>query len=149
MLPLYQSILFAILAIVKFLFTPFTMMAFLGKDAGRVEFATIVSTTGIGATVGVLFFYFLGKRFFVWWGGSRKKPNQRTFTKQRRRMIRIKMRFGLFGIVLVSGLISVPVSAILAARFYKHQWHTPFWLILGFWFWALFLTSLAWVINLF
>lgn len=64
MLPLYQSILFAILAIVKFLFTPFTMMAFLGKDAGRVEFATIVSTTGIGATVGVLFFLFFREAIF-------------------------------------------------------------------------------------
>jgi hypothetical protein len=148
-MPLYQTILFAILAIVKFLFTPFTMMAVLGKDAGKVEFASIVSTTGIGATIGVLFFYYLGRRFFAWWGGNKKKQNQRMFTKQLRRMIRIKMRFGLFGIVLISGLISVPVSAILAARFYKHHWHTPLWLIAGFWFWALFLTSLAWVINFF
>jgi len=148
-MPLYQSILFAILAIVKFLFTPFTMMAVLDKDAGKVEFATIVSTTGIGATVGVLFFYYLGRQFFSWWSGTKRKTNKPIFTKKRRRLIRVKMRFGLFGIVLISGLISVPVSAILAARFYKHYWHTPFWLILGFWFWALFLTSLAWVINLF
>jgi hypothetical protein len=149
MFPIYQSVLFALLAIVKFLFTPFTMMAVLDKSAGRVEFATVVSTTGIGATIGVLLFYYLGLKFFHWWNSFQKNKNNLVFTAKRRRLIRIKMRFGLVGIVAISGLISVPVSAILAARFYKHYWHTPIWLILGFWFWALFLTSVAWVIKLF
>jgi len=141
---IYYNILFALLAIVKFLFTPFTMMAMQGK---KVNVAEIISTTGIGATVGVLLFYYGGTRFFKWW--NRKKKPKRVFTPNRRRILRIKHRFGLAGIVAISGLISVPVSAVLAARFFKHNKLTPLWLILGFWLWAFLLSAIAWLFKFF
>jgi len=97
-----------------------------------------------GAAGGMFLFYHLGEYIFDWWTrhfGSKKE--KKVMTKGRRMIIRVKQRWGIRGLMLISALISVPASAILAARFYRHQRNTLPLMILGFFFWSLFLTSVA------
>jgi hypothetical protein len=101
-----------------------------------------------GAAGGMFFFYHLGEYIFNWWarhfGSSKKK---KVMTRGRRMIIRVKQRWGIRGLMLISAIISVPVSALLAARFYRHQRNTLPLMILGLFFWSLFLTSLAYLTD--
>jgi hypothetical protein len=54
--------------------------------------------------------------------GSHPKPKKRIFTKRMRRLAKLKMKYGLIGIALITPtLISIPVGTIIAARIYKHD----------------------------
>jgi len=47
------------------------------------------------------------------------------------------------GLVAISAIISVPVSSILAAKLFRHDNTALPKLILGFWIWAVALSSVA------
>jgi hypothetical protein len=142
----YQFILYGFLAVVKFVITPFTIYA-TGKES--IQFGEVVLTTSTGAAFGVLLFYYGGTYLFKWtshWKTKKKKP---VFTKGRRRIVHIKNKFGLVGFMAISVVISVPITSLLAAKFFKHNKFTPLWLILGYMIWSFILSSAAYYIKWF
>jgi membrane protein DedA with SNARE-associated domain len=114
----YQFILYGFLAVVKFVITPFTIYA-TGKET--IQFGEVVLTTGTGAAVGVLIFYYGGTYLFKWANHWKSKKKKTVFTKGRRRIVFIKNKFGLMGFIAISAIISVPITSLLAAKFFKHN----------------------------
>jgi len=49
----------------------------------------------------------------------------------------------MWGLLVVSGVISVPISAVLAAKYYHRDERMPWILILAFVIWAFVLTALS------
>ena len=86
----------------------------------------VILVSCIGGMGGSIFYVFLFGAILKWWdkrqhikSGGKKKL---IFTKGNRRIIRIKNRFGLVGISLLTPfLLSIPLGAFLADRFYKNR----------------------------
>ncbi|MGB1031884.1 MAG: hypothetical protein ACPGWM_04680 [Flavobacteriales bacterium] len=131
---------FLMLSMVKFLFAP-SMMTF---APGDYSIFTVLITTTLGAALGTLLFYFFGMQMFRWIGSlSRKRTEKKTFTPMRRKILSVKNKYGIKGLMLLSGIISVPVTALLAAKYFGDSKQTPLYLILGFFIWSIFLTSIS------
>lgn len=107
-----QAITLILLSGVKILFTP------IGMIAGGYSFWTTIFITSTGGVLGALVFFFLGKQIVKLF--KSKKP-KKIFTKQNRKIVSIKSRFGLIGIAATMGIISVPLSAILVAKYFGHE----------------------------
>ena len=141
----WELLSWMMMAVIKFLFVPSLMVA---RGAGPLE--TVLTATA-GAVVGIQLFFHFGKLFMKysaeWW--SVLRPNARprpVFTPGRRRMVRLRDRFGLLGLLALSGFISVPITAMIAAKFYNRIPGVTLWLTLGFAAWAVVLTLLShWV----
>jgi hypothetical protein len=131
---------------VKFLFAPPTALHVMSY------WETIVVTC-LGGFTGVCFFYFGAGYFFKRAERKRKlreaflrKYNKYTppkkFTKGNKFVVRIKRRFGLIGLSIVTpALISIPFGCIILARFYPN-WKITIPILFGFViFWSFFLTT--------
>jgi membrane protein DedA with SNARE-associated domain len=79
----------------------------------------IISFTG--GSAGSIFFYKLGGRLFSFlekiWPG--KKKTRKQFTTKNRIIIRLKNKFGVVGLAFLIPLISIPVSALLSAKYFR------------------------------
>ena len=130
-------------AVIKFLVTPSLMVA------RGVEPWEAIAVTSLGAILGVGFFFRFGKWLFAAWGRlvARKAKPQRIFTPGRRRIVRLRRRFGVWGLLAVSGLISVPIASLLAAKYYQHDLRMPWMLMAAFVAWAFLLTALSWWVR--
>lgn len=127
------------LSCVKFLFVPFFMIHSEQEHWSWLETVLISSS---GAAGGVFIFFHLGEYIFIWWYkhiGKKKK----VMTKGRRWTIRMKHRWGIGGLMVISPFISVPVASLLAARFYRHNQATLPLMITAFFVWSVVLTSVA------
>lgn len=80
-----------------------------------------------GAVFGSILFTYLFAGILKWWdkfkeGLFSSKHPKKIFTKFNRRVIRIKHRFGLTGIAILTPIfLSIPIGAFLAERFYKDK----------------------------
>lgn len=136
---LTELIFWSIAAVVKFLVTPSLMVA---RGWG---FLTTVLVSSLGAGIGVLLFFYFGKWMLNKWAKFRgeKEPKRPFFTSKRRRVVQFRRKFGMWGLLVVSGMISVPISAVLAAKYYHRDERMPWILILAFVIWAFLLTALS------
>lgn len=136
---LTELIFWSIAAVVKFLVTPSLMVA---RGWG---FLTTVLVSSVGAGIGVLLFFYFGKWMLNKWAKFRgeKEPKRPFFTSKRRRVVQFRRKFGMWGLLVVSGMISVPISALLAAKYYHRDERMPWILILAFVIWAFVLTALS------
>lgn len=133
------------LAIVKFLFLPSVMILAGGK--GYLE-TVLVATSG--AAIGVYVISFFGERLFVYLSERERRQGKKVFSSTRRKIVRVKNRFGLNGLIAVSALISVPISVLLASKYFRHERFMREKMVLGFFAWANVLSLIAWAIkNLF
>jgi len=134
-----ELIFWSIAAVVKFLVTPSLMVA---RGWG---FLTTVLVSSVGAGIGVLLFFYFGKWMLNKWAKFRgeKEPKRPFFTSKRRRVVQFRRKFGMWGLLVVSGMISVPISALLAAKYYHRDERMPWILILAFVIWAFVLTALS------
>jgi len=134
-----ELIFWSIAAVVKFLVTPSLMVA---RGWG---FLTTVLVSSVGAGIGVLLFFYFGKWMLNKWAKFRgeKEPKRPFFTSKRRRVVQFRRKFGMWGLLVVSGMISVPISAVLAAKYYHRDERMPWILILAFVIWAFVLTALS------
>ena len=137
-----------LMSILKFLLTPSLMIA-----AGY-NWMEVMVTCSVGATIGILLFYKAGKSIFSWWKRVKasslniKPPKKkRLITKRKRQFIQFKRQYGLLGLMLISGLISVPITAVLGAKYFSHNRNTPMYLIAAFSLWGCLLTFLSWIIK--
>lgn len=142
-----------LIASVKFLIAPF--------DAERNGFTWIeaFTVTTIGGFIGIVAFTFLGENISKWWrhvvalvksvfmgrpaSVIERKP-RRVFTRNRRFIVRIKMRFGLAGIAFITPcIISIPIGTLVAITFYKKRQRVLTYLSISLLFWSLLLNWLA------
>jgi len=133
-------------ATIKFLVAPTSMVLFAKNDWSFMEVVLIIAS---GASLGVFIFYNFGERIFLYLDSHRKNEAKK-FTKLNRFITRMKVRYGFVGVMLISGLISVPIASLLAARYYRSDTAMPK-LILSFWLWTIFLTALSygakWIVK--
>jgi hypothetical protein len=86
--------------------------------------------TSLGGTLGVLLFYFLSKEIMIAWQFvvvsfvRKHKPHHKHHSKPRfsnlsRRIVRLKNRWGLYGLVIITPcVLSIPFGTFIAARFF-------------------------------
>lgn len=78
---------------------------------------------------GIYFWLYISKPLFkaidyviTRYRGSHPRPKKRIFTPRMRRMAKLKAKYGLIGISIITPiLLSIPLGTILAARIYKHD----------------------------
>lgn len=129
-----------LMSIVKFVVTPSLALAF-GMEPVRVFWVC-----ALGAVLGVLVLYPLSRKLFVWQAERRKRKGKPVFTPGRRRVVRVKQRWGLLGIVAFSGIISVPIAVLLAAKYFaRSPWVIPA-LMFSFVLWSALLTAVSWLV---
>lgn len=117
---------------VKLLFTPIGAVTALADMFSLIEIALFCAAGGI--TGSVVFFY-IGKGIDKAGAKKPRKPGKKIFTKQNRKIVRIKHKFGLYGMSLTIGIISVPIGAILVGKYFNTDKRAiP----------ALILSSIAW-----
>ncbi|HET6992950.1 MAG TPA: hypothetical protein VFJ43_16580 [Bacteroidia bacterium] len=147
-----------LIASVKFLFAPFE------AERYNFSFGQSFTITTIGGLVGIFAFYYAGTKISLWWRHSvalvksifirkpvaviESKP-RKIFTRRRRFVIGIKMRFGLWGIAFITpSIISIPIGTIVAANFYKKKKGVLLYLIVSLILWSLVLNGIAQVLKL-
>lgn len=137
------------LSATKFLWAPGTAIV-----AGFSVFHTIFITS-IGGMCGVSFFYFFGaiviERIEKWrLRSSLKKTGNKpkVFTRRNRRIIRMKLSFGLIGLVIITPcLLSIPIGCAIAAKFYRHNKLTYPLLLVSTVLWSILLTVVVSLIE--
>lgn len=131
-----------LLSATKFLWAPGTSLA-----SGYSVFHTIIITS-CGGMTGISFFYFFGAiaidRIEKWRNMVRKRTGKREpriFSRRNRRVIHIKHRFGLIGLVIVTPcILSIPIGCVVAAKFYRHNRLTYPLLLVATILWSILLT---------
>jgi hypothetical protein len=98
----------------KFLMAPGAILA---SGYGLIGTMIIAFTGGVA---GSIFFYKLGGTVFnAWERYFPSKKKRKSFTKRNRFIIQFKNKFGVIGLAFLIPLISIPVSALLAAKYFR------------------------------
>ncbi len=127
--------------ILVFLFaaTKFAMsLGYMLLPSVNYSYFEIVFILITGGTTGVIFFYYA-----TGWINMQinkllpKKKEKKVFTKGNRRFVKIKNKYGLIGIsMLTPVLFSIPIGCFLASRFYAGKKTTIPIMLIGIVFWA-------------
>lgn len=131
----FLEILFLLVfAAVKFVFAA----GYLIVDKG-FPYPQTVLILFCGGTLGVVVFYYFSSwvNQFI---NRLIKPNKprKLFTKKNRNIVKIKVKYGVYGIAFLSPvLISIPIGCFFASRFFLNKKSTIFILIGGVLFWSL------------
>ncbi|MEM9023549.1 MAG: hypothetical protein AAGB22_07395 [Bacteroidota bacterium] len=132
----------ALLSLLKFAVTPEIM-----RTAGYGYWETLF-TVLIGGSLGVTLFYYSGTVVInyidAWWPGNRSSKNKprKSFTRKNKFIVRIKNRFGLYGLAFLTPLLlSIPIGSVLAARFFPYGHKTTVALLVAVVFWSFMLTT--------
>lgn len=141
-----------LIAGVKFVIAPF--------EAERYGFnfkeAFIITTTG--GVIGILAFTFIGDAIAFGWKkliGLIKKPlmenekPKKKFTLTKKFIVRTKMRFGLWGLVITTPcIISIPIGTFVTHRFYRKKMRNVLLLIASLFIWSVILNGVAQYLKL-
>src|SRR3954470_23987689 len=136
-----------LIASLKFLIAPF--------EAERYGFnfkdSFLITTTG--GIIGILIFSILGELIAYGWKkllnffkrplGKGEKPVKK-FTSAKKFAVRIKMKFGLVGLALITPtIISIPIGTFVTHRFYRKKIRNILLLIASLTLWSFILNALA------
>ncbi|NOR33640.1 MAG: hypothetical protein GQ579_03045 [Bacteroidales bacterium] len=122
MVPIILTILFSSL---KFAATfPLVIIQY------EFSFLETILWTNVGGILGVYFFAFLSEKMLSWWKRMFRRSNRKIledeqqvkkiFTRRNRRIVRIKQKYGLIGIALITPfLLSIPIGVFLVVRYYR------------------------------
>ena len=101
-----------------------------------------ILTSCAGAIFSTIIFVYLSDGIIKWWHKFKeklplKKSEKKHFTKSNRRIVKIKNRFGLIGIATLTPiLLSIPLGAFLAERFYKDKRKVIIYISISCVFWS-------------
>jgi len=91
----------------------------------KYNFLKVSAVAISGGVFGSVLFTYVSDFLLKWWERYKHKHlkiKKKIFTKGNRRIIKIKHRFGLAGIAILSPvLLSIPLGAFLGDRFYKNK----------------------------
>jgi len=119
-----ETIGFALVASLKF---AITVPIFIIKE-GLSFWESVLFGISSG-TFGIVVFMYLSAWILKFWNWikrktglfKRKKP-RKIFTPKRRRWVKLKSRYGLFGIAALTPiLLSIPIGCFIAMRYYKNK----------------------------
>ena len=134
---LFDIAIWCIMSIVKFLVTPSIMV---GLDYS-VIFTICVTTAG--AAIGVQIFYHMGRIIFAWLDKRKGVKKEKVITPMKRKIVSFKNDYGLVGLLVVSGVISVPIASVLVAKYFDRG-KAYVWLLTGaFAIWSVLLTVVS------
>ena len=134
-------------AAIKFVVAPF--------EAERYGFnfrqAFLITTTG--GIAGIIAFTFIGDAIAFGWkkikGIFKKKKAgeaapKRIFTRNNKFVVRMKMKYGLIGIIITTPtVISIPIGTLMTHRFYRRKFRNVLLLSLSLIIWSLILNGVA------
>ena len=134
--------------VLKFFFS-----AFVSYRLGNTYMETVL-LTGTGGCLGTLVFYLGGTRVLEWFrlrhvrkrarAIAHGKVPRRVFTRTNRMIVRIKRGYGIKGLALLSPpILSIPITSILAAKYFRHDRRTLPLLLSSVVVWT-FVLSFAW-----
>ncbi len=132
---------------IKFILSPGAMVV-----AGYTLLESII-TTSIGAIIGVTIFFFAGEKIMdalekLFRLVFKRKKKKRVFNKTNRFIVKMKNSNGLFGLALLCVILSVPVSGILAGKYFREPLKTLPVLYLSFTTWSVLLSLAAWGVKI-
>lgn len=103
--------------------------------------------TNIGGIIGVIIFAKFSRRIISSWNKymperfKRSRKPKKTFTRKNRRIIKLKSRYGLPGIVILNPiLLSIPVATFLVVKYYGKKTSNLMWLVAGQLTWSMIYT---------
>jgi hypothetical protein len=153
----FKLIQVVIISGVKFLFAPFTSIGY-----GFNYLQTVLFTTA-GGILGILFFYFFSKWIikqytkycpivFSYFSGEKvekakkilncEQPPKKKFTRKNKGIINLRRKYGFFGVILLTPvLLSIPIGAFLAQKYYSKKTHVLVYLSISVVFWSFFISS--------
>lgn len=107
----------------------------------------------IGGTAGITAFYQAGIAVLKWLHARAVKNRERrirmglapkrVFTRGNRFIVRMKRDYGLLGLAIMPPIVSVPITALIAAKYFRHDRRTLPLLIGAIAGWSLILST-AW-----
>jgi hypothetical protein len=109
-------------------------------------FKTMVVTVS-GGLVGTLFFTYLSdwvldgiERIRLKFRKGKPAPKKKLFTRSNRMLVKVKAKFGLIGLAVITPLIlSIPLGAFLAVRYYHNKQKIILFMSVSIFCWALLL----------
>ena len=135
-------------AMVKFLFT-----GLVSYGLGNTFLETWLYMS-IGSCLGMTLFYLTGPRVLEWFRIRHVKRQldrlskglspKRIFTRTNRTIVGVKHKYGLIGLAAIAPpTLSIPITAVLAAKYFRHDRHTLPTLLVSVLIWSVVL-SVAW-----
>lgn len=87
------------------------------------SFMETIVITSAGGLIGTLAFVYLSEWLIRAWGiFFPRSKKARVFTKRNRMIVRVKNKFGLMGLSLLTPLFfSIPIGSFLAVRYYRNK----------------------------
>lgn len=117
---LWKYIGIALLATVKFIFSPLAAVKTIDNDTWYYTYIAVC----IGGLVSASFFYFFSVQIIERNVGRRIKKGivKKKFTRINKLIINTKTNIGIVGLALLSAsFISIPLGSIVLAKFYRHK----------------------------
>jgi membrane protein DedA with SNARE-associated domain len=102
-----------LLSTIKLTFTPVGLVLL-----NKYELWEIATVCTAGGMIGSTVFFLLGKWIFQQIAKKSKDSTKVNF-KKNRKLVNIKYRFGLFGVAMSIGLVSVPIGSLLVSKYYS------------------------------
>ena len=123
-------------SIVKFVIAPSSMVV-----AGYTVWPILIICS-IGGLIGFYLFFYSGGKIFDWVDARRARKNKKKkiFTKRNKIIVKSINRYGLVGLCLASGVISIPLTGLLAARYFRNRPDAIIFLSASIVLWVTFLT---------
>ena len=153
----FKLIQVVILSGIKFIFAPFISIGY-----GFNYFQTVLFTA-VGGILGILFFYFFSKWIiiqyskycpivFSYFTGEKveqakkilncDQPPKKRFTRKNKIIINLRNKYGFLGIILLTPvLLSIPIGAFLAQKYYSKRSNVLFYLSISVVLWSFFISS--------
>ena len=78
-------------------------------------------------------------RFEIWLNSRRSnRINARKFTKRNKMIVRMRKRYGMWWLVILSPImLSIPVGALLGNKYFKHNHHFIPYMLLSIFIWGI------------
>ncbi len=130
-----------LLSSVKFVFGGVPLALGLG-----FSFFKAVTVTSLGGFVGIIFFVFLSEKLIENVKKLKEKKHieasKKVFTRKNKMIVKVKHRFGLVGIALLTPLlISIPLGCYLAVRYFKNKQRIIAYMFASILFWSIAVSS--------
>lgn len=119
------------------------------------DFTATLCLLAIGGGIGMASFYTAGGRVLEWFRrrhlrrekrrAEKGLPPDRIFTRTNRFIVRMKHGYGLRGLVVMPPILSIPITAVIAAKYFRHDRRTLPVLLAAVAVWSVVLSS-AWIL---